>query len=178
MSGKLTPKQAIFVAEYQIDFNATRAARAAGFEASSAHVTGARLLKNAKVAAAISDGQARRAEKLGFTAERWDRELAKLANFDPGKLYDEYGERIPVHRLDPDTRAAVAVVEDEVEDGPGRVRVVKQRVKMADKLRALEMQGKRQGLFGDGGAFSATVTPGPGGLPADSEIKIVLVRPA
>ena len=31
--------------------------------------------------------------------------------------------------------------------------------------------------FGDGSEFSATVTPGPGGLPPDSNIRIVLVRP-
>ena len=44
MSSKMTPKQAIFVAEYLIDGNATRAAVAAGFEARSARVTGAASL--------------------------------------------------------------------------------------------------------------------------------------
>jgi phage terminase small subunit len=149
MTGKMTPKQAIFAAEYQIDFNATRAAKAAGFEAGSAHVQGARLLRNAKVAAAIADGQARRNEKLEITIERTARELARLAYVDSGKLYDEDGARIPVHRLDPDTRAAVASVEDETVDGPGRVRTVTQRLKMADKVRALELLGKYQKMFTD-----------------------------
>ena len=45
-SAKLTPRQAIFIGEYLIDGNATRAARVAGYAESSADVTGARLLKN------------------------------------------------------------------------------------------------------------------------------------
>ena len=149
MSGKLTPRQAVFAAEYLIDGNATRAASAAGFGAGSAHVQGARLLKNAKVAAAIEDANGRRAQKLELTAERVLEELMKLAIFDPGKLYDDDGNRIPVHRLDPDTRAAVAAVEDETVDGPGRVRTMTQKVKMADKVRALELLGKNQKLFTD-----------------------------
>lgn len=174
MNGKLTPKQAIFVAEYQIDFNATRAARAAGFGESGARAQGSRLLANVNVAAAIADGQRRRNEKLAFSAEQWDREVAKLANFDPGRLYDDRGERIPVYRLDPDTRAAVASVEDEVEDGPGRVRVVKQRIKMADKLRALELQAKRNKLVGES-SMSASMAMNPGA--GSSEITVRFVRP-
>ena len=176
MSGKLTPKQAIFVAEYLIDANATRAAKAAGFEAASASVTGSRLLNNDKVSAAIQDAHARRAYKLAITAERVLQELAKLAYFDPGNLYDEDGERIPVHRLDPDTRAAIAAVEDESKQGGGYVTTRIQRVKMADKGQNLERLGKYLHLFGDS-AFSAAVETGSAGLPPDSSIKIVLVRP-
>jgi phage terminase small subunit len=149
MSGKLTPRQAVFAAEYQIDFNATRAAIASGFEAASAHVTGARLLRNAKVAAAIADSQARRMQKLDCTVETLVQELMKVAIYDPGKLYDDNGERIPVHRLDPDTRAAVAAVEDETVDGPGRVRTLTQKLKMADKIRAIELLGKYRKMFTD-----------------------------
>ncbi|MGA9070540.1 MAG: terminase small subunit [Terracidiphilus sp.] len=149
MSGRLTPKQAIFVAEYQIDFNATRAARAAGAGDTSAAVTGARWLKEPKVAEAIADGQARRMKKLDCTVDGLVLELMKIAVCDPGKLYDENGERIPVYRLDPDTRAAVAAVEDESVDGPGRVRTLTQRLKMADKLRAIELLGKYQRMFTD-----------------------------
>lgn len=176
MSGKLTPKQAMFAAEYLIDGNATRAAIAAGFEAANAHVQGARLLRNVKVAAAIAEAHARRMEKLDYRAEIVLRELMKLATFDPGKLYDADGNRIPVHRLDPDTRAAVSSVEDESREGPAFVTTRVQRIRMADKVRPLELLGKYGKLFGDL-AFSAEVTPGAGGLPADSTIRIVLVRP-
>lgn len=175
MSGKLTPKQAIFAAEYLIDFNATRAATAAGFAAASAQVTGARLLKNAKVAAAIAGGQARVAQKLEITIERTARELAKVAYGDIGEMFDEAGSLLPVHRMSETARAAIAAVDIETIDGPGRVRTVTQKVKRADRIRALELLGKYQKMFGDG-SFGATVET-PGGLPADSTIKIVLVRP-
>lgn len=145
----MTPKQAIFVAEYLIDSNATRAAIASGFAASGAHVQGARLLKNAKVAAAIADGRARLAEKLEITAERVLQEIAKLAYFDPGKLYDADGNRIPVARLDEVTRAAVASVEDEVVEGPCRVTTRTQKLKMADKGQNLERLGRYLKLFTD-----------------------------
>jgi phage terminase small subunit len=176
MSGKMTPKQAIFAAEYLIDGNGTRAAIAAGFEAASAHVQSARLLRNAKVAAAIQAGQARLAEKLELSAMRVLQELMKLAYFDAGKLYDDNGERIPVHRLDPHTRAAIVAVEDESHEGAAFVTTRVQRVKMADKGQNLERLGKHLKLFGADGAFGATVQL-PGGLPDDSTIRIVLVRP-
>jgi len=176
MIGKITPKQAIFVAEYLIDGNATRAATAAGFEAASAAGTGSRLLKNVKVAAAIAAGQARLANKLEITAERVLRELARLAYYDPGKLYDADGMRLPVHRLDEDTRRAVVSVEDETIGAPGPGMKRSQKIRMAEKGANLERLGKHLRLFGDSG-FSAAVETGASGLPPDSTVRIVFVRP-
>jgi phage terminase small subunit len=181
----MTPKQAIFYGEYIKDGNGTRAAIAAGFPEKSAHVAAARMLKNAKVAAAIAIWRERQCTKLEITAERTLQELAKLAYYDPGKLYDKDGNRIPVYQLDDFTRAAVSSVEDETQetlgdaDGEGVKPLVvtrKQKLKMADKGSNLERLGKHLGLFGES-SFGATVETGANGLPADSTIKIVLVRP-
>ena len=117
MSAKLTPKQAIFIAEYLIDGNGTRAAVAAGVPEKSAHTTASRWLKNPNIAEVLAERHARRTAKLEVTAERVLRELARLAYFDVGDLYDAQGERIPVYRLDPDTRAAITAVEDETRTG-------------------------------------------------------------
>ncbi len=174
-SSNVSPKQAIFAAEYLVDGNATRAAIAAGYKPESAHVAGARLLKHPKVAAAIADGRGRLAKKLEISAERVLQELAKLAYFDVGKLYDTDGNRIPVHQLDEQTRAAIAAVEDETKTAACGAERRIQRVRMADKGANLERLGKHLKLFGDGG-FGATVDVA-GGLPTDSTIKIVLVRP-
>ena len=54
----LTPRQAAFVGEYLIDLNATQAAVRAGYSPHSATVEGARLLANAKVAAAVQEAMA------------------------------------------------------------------------------------------------------------------------
>ena len=142
---KLTPRQANFISEYLKTGNATRAAIDAGYPESSAHVTGARLLKNAKVKAAVGD----RLHTAGLTVERVLLELMRLGLFDSGKLYDEHGNRIPVHLLDEDTRRAVAMIEDEVTEGPGFVTTRKQRVKMADKGQSLERLGRYLKMFTD-----------------------------
>jgi phage terminase small subunit len=49
----LTEKQNLFVNEYLIDFNATRAAKAAGYKESTAHYYGQQLLKNLVIHDAI-----------------------------------------------------------------------------------------------------------------------------
>lgn len=66
----LTPKQKRFVAEYLIDLNATQAAIRAGYSAATAEQGGAQLLRNIKVSAAVEEGIAKRADKLGLTAEK------------------------------------------------------------------------------------------------------------
>lgn len=53
-SDKLTPRQTIFVAEYCIDMNATRAMIAAGYSAKYAGTNADKLLKLTKVANAIA----------------------------------------------------------------------------------------------------------------------------
>lgn len=141
----MTPKQAMFVAEYLIDGNATRAAIAAGFSEASAAVTGARLLKQGKVAAAIAARHARRVLKLEEYADLIDQQLVNASLLDVGRLYDAEGKPIPIHLLDEDVRRAIASVEDETQQGGKRV----QRVKIVDKLRAMELLGKRAGLFTD-----------------------------
>jgi len=149
MAGKLTPKQGIFIAEYTVDRNATRAALAAGVPLASASVTASRWLKVPAVATAIATLDARRLQKLDISAERVLQEIAKLAYYDNARLYDENGARIPVHQLDEMTRAAVASVEDETTEGPCRVTTRTQKIKMADRLKALELLGRHQKLFTD-----------------------------
>ena len=53
---KLSPRAARFVAEYLVDCNATAAAERAGYSKRAASVQGWRLLRNAKVGAAIAAG--------------------------------------------------------------------------------------------------------------------------
>ncbi len=168
----MTPKQAIFIAEYLVDRNATRAAMAAGFAPASAHVTGARLLKSRKIAAVIAQRQAQRTAKLEFAAEELDRELMRIAHADAGRLYGEDGKQIPVRLLDEDTRRAIAGVEDETR-GDRRI----QRVKMADKIRAIELLYKRQGLLANQREFSASLESGEEGLMPHTNITVTLVRP-
>ena len=64
---KLTARQHRFVDEYMLDFNATAAARRAGYSTKSAHQRGYELVHDPGVAAVIKQRGASDAEALGIT---------------------------------------------------------------------------------------------------------------
>lgn len=68
----LNSKQQKFVTEYLQTFNATQSAAAAGYSENTAYAQGARLLKNAEIAEAIS-------QHLGASAMSADEVLQRLA---------------------------------------------------------------------------------------------------
>lgn len=148
----MTPKQAIFYGEYIKDSNGTRAAIAAGFPERSAHVAAARMLRNAKVSAAIEAWRKRRCEKLEITAERVLEEIAKLAFYDPGDLFDGGGNLKPLTELDDVTRAAIAGMDVETltckGDSPS-LRTMVKKIKLVDKGQNLERLGRYLKLFTD-----------------------------
>lgn len=75
----MTSMQAIFVDEYLIDLNATRAAIRAGYSEATAYSQGQRLLKNVEVASAIKAALDERAERTLASADAVLLELQKLA---------------------------------------------------------------------------------------------------
>lgn len=148
----LTPKQAIFVAEFLISRNATRAAIAAGYSEKTAESAGSRLMRNVKVSAVIAERNARLEEKLDVSAQRVIRELAKLAFYDTRDLFDERGMLKPITQLDEITRAAIAGLDVETREFEGEGPVIRtsvKRVKLADKGQNLERLGKYLKLFTD-----------------------------
>ena len=90
----LTARRQRFVQEYLVDSIATQAAIRAGYSAKTAEQQGSRLLSNAKVKAAITEGQARIAEKFEVT-EDWlvgeFRENHRLAR-EGNPVIDRYGK--------------------------------------------------------------------------------------
>jgi len=66
---ELTVRQQRFIDEYMLDFNATAAAKRAGYSAKSAHQRGYELVHNPEVAARIKKRGASDAEVLGITRE-------------------------------------------------------------------------------------------------------------
>ncbi len=64
--------------EYLVDLNGTQAAIRAGYSVKAAHVTGSRLLTNAKVAAAISAAKQERSEETKIDAEYVLRKLHQV----------------------------------------------------------------------------------------------------
>src|SRR4051794_28599700 len=79
MAAKTSEKRAVFVREYLVDRNGTRAAIAAGYAPRSASVTSCRLLRNAKVQGEVVGLANERLGRLEVTADAVLQELAKVA---------------------------------------------------------------------------------------------------
>lgn len=154
-TGGLTPQQARFVVEYLKDCNATRAAIRAGYSPRTADRQGSRLLRHRGVQQAVV-GRRPAAEviavaKMELSVERTKQEIARLAYFDPRKLFRSDGKPLAITELDDDTAAAVAGLDVlEEYDGSGEERTLVGHVKkwkIGDKNSALEKAAKILGLY-------------------------------
>ena len=145
----ISQKQMRFAREYVIDFNKTRAAKAAGYSAKTAEQRAKKLLSSPEVVDYI--------EKNGGTAEtsggqRVLKELERIAftnaadftrivtSRDENGVRSQHVEYIDTDDLSSDARAAIVSIKD-TKDGI--------RIDTADKFRALELLGKHYGLFSD-----------------------------
>lgn len=78
MVRKLTDKQKIFVYEYLVDFNATKAAIRAGYSKKTAHSIGTENLKKPEIQNFLEKYQNDRAEKCGIKFDMIVEELKKI----------------------------------------------------------------------------------------------------
>ena len=151
MAQELTEKQKLFVAQYLIDMNATRAAIAAGYSPATASEQASRLLKNVKVAELVQAKLSNRLFRLEITADRTMQEIAALAYYDPIDLFESDGRVRQIKDIDPVTRRAIAGLEvNELFDGTGDQKHaygLAKKVKLADKGVNLERLAKIQGLL-------------------------------
>lgn len=143
----LSPKQQRFVDEYLVDLNATQAAIRAGYSAKTAESAGSRLLRNVKVQAAIQQAMADRLKRTEITQDRVLLEYARIAFFDPAKLFGDDGRPLPLTQIDENTRRAIAGLDvctvGNGDMGAGEI----QKFRIANKLTALEQVGKHLGMF-------------------------------
>lgn len=149
----LTLKQQLFADQYLIDLNATRAYLRVnpGVKETTARVEGCRLLANPNVQAYIAEQRERTSKRLEITRDRILLEVARIAFFDPRRLYNPDGTPVEFTTLDDDTVAAIAGLEVLEEfDGSGEDRHLighVKKYKIADKKGALDMLMKHKGLY-------------------------------
>lgn len=150
---ELNPKQERFCAEFLVDMNGKQAAIRAGYSAKTAEVQASRLLSNAKVALRLNALRSVIEEETGITVKRVLEEYAKIAFFDPSKIFkstvggDPY---IDVSEATPDEWAAVTSIQcEDYTDGRGEDarEVRKVKVTLADKKGALDSIAKHLGMF-------------------------------
>ncbi len=146
MKPKLTAKQAAFVVEYMKDKNATQAAIRAGYSAKTAGSIGEENLKKPEIRTAIDTGLAKLAGKVEISAERVLKERARLAFFDPRKLFDGEGRPIPIHLLDDDTAAVINGVDVLQVGGEDDGIAVVKKYRLAGKDASLAALEKHFGL--------------------------------
>jgi phage terminase small subunit len=151
MAVKSAQKRAVFVREYLVDRNGTRAAIAAGYARRSASVTSCRLLRNAKVQAEVSELTEQRLQRLEISADTVLQELAKIAfaNIkDFFSVQDDGSITLDLSQVTPVQAAGLADLRlDEYTSEKGCIR--RTRVKLGPKTRALELLGKHLKLWTD-----------------------------
>ena len=140
----MTKKQKRFIEEYLIDLNATQAAIRAGYSPDTAKSIGSENLTKPDIQARIAKAMAERSKRTGVNADRVVMELAKIAFVNANDVIDTETATVKADALPEDTAAIQSVkVKTFGEDG------LEREIKMADKLKALELLGKHLGMFKD-----------------------------
>lgn len=143
---KLTDKQKRFVEEYLIDLNATQACIRAGYSAKYADREGYKLVENSRVSEAISKAMAERSRRTGISQDRIVNELAKIAFVNMLDVVDEEG-RIRSTASEDDLACIESIKHKESSSINGDS--TEREVKIASKLKALELLGKHLGMWND-----------------------------
>lgn len=150
----MTESQKRFCDEYLIDLNATRAYKVAYPNCKkddSARVNSSRLLTNANIQEYISEKVKEREKRTEVTQDMVIQELSRIAFLDIRKLYNESGGLKNIQDIDEETIKAISSLETlEEYDGYGEDKEQignTQKVKLLDKLKALELLGKHLGMF-------------------------------
>lgn len=139
----MNQKQTRFCEEYLIDLNATQAAIRAGYSPDTAGAIGAENLKKPQIQKAIAKAMADRSRRTGVNAERVVMELAKIAFVNAADVIAD--DATLKSNATPEDLAAVQSVKVKSfgEDG------VEREIKLADKIKALELLGRHLGMFDD-----------------------------
>lgn len=148
MAEGLNHNQQVFVSQYLLDGNGTRAYRVAYPDSSAAAARSSApvLLANPSVQSAIQEGRRDLMERTQITQDMTIREIAKIAYADPRRAFDEAGNMLPIHLWPDDLAATISgfKIKRMPGDDSGAELV---EVKTWDKNAALEKAAKIQGLY-------------------------------
>ena len=143
---KLTPRQSRFVDEYLVDLNATQAAIRAGYSKKTANTQAARLLVNVNIQEAVQEGQRETQIRSKVSLDQVVREAARLALFDPRKMFKADGTPKAIQDLDDDTAACIAGL-DVMNIGSGDEISQVLKYKLAPKGQAIDTLMKHLGGY-------------------------------
>ena len=146
----MTEKQKIFADEYLVYLNATRAylvAYPSVKKEQTAAAAGARLLRNAKVAAYIAERMEERQKRTEVTQDRVVQELAAIA-------FATATDYVTIKSNGPAAVVMIKSTEDLSDEQVRAIAGIKEgangiEVKLNDKQKALELLGRHLGMWND-----------------------------
>ncbi|HBO7941521.1 TPA: terminase small subunit [Pseudomonas aeruginosa] len=145
----LTKKQRLFVDEYLIDLNATKAAIRAGYSTRRATEIGYQLLQRPEVAQAIQAAMAERSKRTEVEADYVIRRLREIDEMDVLDILEDDGSFRSIRDWPKAWRQFLSGIEiAELFEGRGddrRIAGVLRKVKWPDKLRNLELLSRHVG---------------------------------
>lgn len=146
--GKLTNLQRLFVQEYLVDLNARAAAERAGYSPKTARHVVQRLLSHPRINEAIQDAIKTRESRIQISQDAVVQELAKIGFANMGQFvrWNDTGVQM-VASSDLTTDQTAAIIE--ITDTTNSVGNRNIKLKLGDKIRALELLGKHLGMFSD-----------------------------
>lgn len=124
----MTPRQEKFCVEYLIDLNATQAAIRAGYSKRTADRIANQNLRKLEIQSRIKKMRDEYYDKTIMSAKEVEYLLSKAGR---GELKEE------------------VVVVESVGDGFSESKIIKKRLSAKDRIKALELMGKRHRLFED-----------------------------
>lgn len=152
----LTAKQVRFCEEYLIDLNATQAAIRAGYSSESAGSIGSENLTKPEIRARIDAAMAERSKRTGINADRVLRELGRIAFVNAKDVLNLSTAEVRADASEDDLAVIAGVKVKYVphkdfddEGNPIVEEAIEREVRLADKLKALELCGKHLGMFTD-----------------------------
>lgn len=150
----LTEKQKIFCREYIYDWNATRAAKMAGYSESTAYSIGWENLRKPDIQAYITEIQKDLEKTAGISRLKVLKEHEKLAFSSIAHLHQTWITRTEFEKLTEEQKSAIAQIETQTriemrydpvsgEDEPIQIDFVK--IKLYDKQKSLDSISKMLG---------------------------------
>ncbi len=151
---ELTGKQKRFCEEYIFDFNATRAAKSAGYSEDTSGAIGHENLKKPEIQAYIKELQTDLEKTSGISRLMVLREHQKLAFSSIAHLHDTWIDRREFEKLSDDQKACIAEIQTQIR----KTSVVREgqpeqdietefvKIKLYDKQKALDSISKMLGF--------------------------------
>ncbi len=163
---KLTNKQKLFCKEYMVDLNATQSAIRAGYSKKTANEQAGRLLVNVSVQAEIQKLMDKRSARLDLKADDILNEIKTIAfsdikdylSFDENGVIFKDSEEIENSKVISEISSQKTITRSGGSgDNKDETERVNFKLKLHDKLKALELAGRHLKLFTDRVELSGAV---------------------